>query len=142
MKTRVFVLVPYNADVNSLLEVADRCLETHRQHSSSLRSGRFDYLCGDDGCFDDAIAEGRLPAQMKRALRGHICGIERLPDEVIPGALVTPDGRWHDLNDFGYRTADEKSTENRTAIDAWTARYRELLAENPYCWVLQYLAHS
>lgn len=103
--------------------------------------GRFDYLVGADGCFDDAIAEGRLPAKVRHALRRQVSEVERLPTDLVPGALITPDGSWHDLAEEGWSMMDEPSASNEGALARWKVRYRKLLAENPCCWVVEFSAH-
>ena len=143
MKTQVFVLVPLSVAPSALLGAADRLIELHRVGASGRAGGgRFDYLVGTGGCFDDPIAEGRLPGPAKRALHRHVCEVERLSGDIVPGAIVTPDGRWHDLADEGWRMLDEPSAANEEALARWQVRCRKLLAENPYCWVVELKAHS
>jgi hypothetical protein len=143
LKTRVLVLVPFSVGPSALLAAADELMERHRMDESrSAGGGRFDYLVGADGCFDDPIAEGRLPARVRRTLHRQVCEVERLPAGLVPGALVTPDGSWHDLADYGWRMVDEPSAANEEALARWRARSRELVAENPHCWVVEFSAHS
>ncbi len=144
MKTKVFVLVPYDVPVSDVYDFAGRLLESHRFDPDLPDSkGRFDYLVGAlEKSLNDRIAEGRLPPKVRRSLSGNICEMARLPLNVVPGALVTPDGSWHDLSDFGWRMVDEPSASNDEAHLRWSARYRELVAAHPHCWVLEFWSHS
>jgi hypothetical protein len=144
MKTQVFVLVPYDVPVSKLYDFACGLLELHRFDSDYPRGkGRYDYLVGPlDKSLNDPIAEGRLPPRERRIFSGNICEMVRLPSDVIPGALVTPDSTWHDLCDFGWRMVDEPSASNNEALQRWTARYRELVEAFPHCWVLAFWSHS
>jgi hypothetical protein len=143
LKTQVLVLVPFSVGPSALLTEAGELMERHRMDQNrSAGGGRFDYLVGAAGCFDDPIAEGRLPARVRRTLRRQVCEVERLPPNLVPGALVTPDGNWHDMADDGWRMVDEPSTSNQDAFTRWRARYRKLVADNPHCWVVEFWAHS
>ncbi|MBC8163614.1 MAG: hypothetical protein H7Z42_20600 [Roseiflexaceae bacterium] len=141
MKTQVFVLVPYSLGPSALVELADALIMRHQMLDEDRSVGRFDYLVGSSGCFDDPIAEGRLPARVRRSLHHRVCEMERLPIEFVPGALITPDGLWHDLDNDG-RLVNGDGQANPNALTRWEARYRELITQHPYCWVLEYRAHS
>jgi hypothetical protein len=143
LKTQVFVLVPLSVGPSALLDAADQFIERHRfVEGAPSGAGRFDYLAGAAGCFDDPVVEGRLPAAAKRALRRCVSEVERLPAGLVPGALVTPDGRWHDMADDGWRLLNEPDASNEQALARWRVRYGTLLAENPFCWVVEFSAHS
>lgn len=143
LKTQVIVLVPFAVGPSALVTTADQLMERHRMDESrSVGGGRFDYLVRPDCCFDDPITEGQLPATARRTLHHQVCAVERLPTDLVPGALVIPDGRWHDLADEGWRMLKEPSKPNDEALARWRARYWKLVAENPYCWVVEFLAHS
>jgi len=105
--------------------------------------GRYDYLVGAPvDCFHDPATEGQLPADVRRSYAGRICDRVSLPIDLVPGALVTPDGTWHDLADFGWKMMREPSRENQAAQARWESRYRELIALHPHCWVVEVWAHS
>jgi hypothetical protein len=142
LKTHVFVLVPFSVGPSALLAEADKLIERHRRYEDGSGSGRFDYLVGPTGSFDDPIAEGRLPTNVRRALHRRVCDVEHLPADLVPAALVTPDGKWHDLAEHGWRMVNEPSQSNKDALVRWSFRYRKLVAENPYCWVVEFWAHS
>jgi len=144
MKTKVFVLVPHAVPPDQISSYLDRQLQQHRLIEEATTSGgRFDYLVGPlETCFDDKVTEGRLPPKIRRALQGNICEINRLPPNLNFGAIVTPDGVWHDLRDFGWKMTTEPTQENQDAATRWDLRVRELLSVNPDCWVVANWAHS
>jgi len=144
MKTKVFVLVPHAVPPDQISSYLDRQLQQHRLIEEATTSGgRFDYLVGPlETCFDDKVTEGRLPQKIGRAFQGNICEISRLQPNQRSGAIVTPDGNWHDLRDFGWKTTMEPSPENQEAESRWDLRARELLSLHPDCWVVAIWAHS
>lgn len=109
MKTLVFVLVPYTVPPAALLEFAEALLAPHQMRDDDRTTGRYDYLAGSPGSFDDRVAEGILPERMKRAAHGRITTTAQLRDDSIPGAVVTPDGVWHDRDDRDRRSAIGRS---------------------------------
>lgn len=144
MKTHVFVIVPYGVASAEIDDFKQLLLANHRFDPDQPGSkGRFDYLVGPlHKSFHDVVAEGRLPPKVRRTYYGNICECANLPAEMVPGALVTPDGRWHDVTDFGWKMTSEPSAENRAAFARWERRYRELIAAHSDCWVLEFWAHS
>ena len=143
MKTQVFVLVPRTVTPDTIDEYVRRLLEPHRCDPDERRgAGRFDYLVGAmTQSFDDPAAEARLPPDLRDAYAGNVCDRANLPD-LVPGALVTPDGAWHDLADFGWRMADGDNASNRAAFDRWSKRYHDLIAAHDAGWVVEVWAHS
>lgn len=144
MKTQVFVLVPYDVPPAAISAFKQRLLEKHRFHPDQPGSrGRYDYLIGAlQQSFDDPVAEGQLPHNLRRAYAGNICERANLPPGMVPAALVTPDGEWHDLSDSGWRMMNQPSDENHAALARWEKRYRQLVAEHQDCWVVEVWAHS
>ena len=147
-KALVFVLVPYSVGPANVSDQADRMLEQHRMPEDRGR-GWYDYLCGGGPVFDDPVTEGGLPDKVKRSLHRHVCDASRLPPEPRPHALVTPDGAWHagEANIQGYWTERGRPKPgyheaNAAASASWPARYSDLVAAHPYCWVVAVWAHS
>ena len=144
MKTKVFLLIPYDVPVTEIADYRDLLLEQHRcdpDHPSG--GGHFDYLVGALGePLNDTIAEGRLPLNVRRGLSGRICEHANLPADATAAAIVTPDGKWHDLSDFGWSMVNEPSEKNEAAHRQWIARFRELIALHANCWIIEVWAHS
>jgi hypothetical protein len=144
VKTHVLVFVPYDVPATELTEAVDCLLNRYRFDVESLPgTGRFDYLVAAlEKSLNDPVAEARLPNKTRRAWSGNICDKSHLPRDLVPGALITLDGTWHDLSDFGWRMVNEPSTANEEALACWSGHYRELLAAAPDCWVVEVWAHS
>ena len=143
LKTQVFVLIPYDTPPAQILEHELRLLEQHRFNPDDGSKGRWDYLVGaPEKTFQDTAAEGRLPAKVRRSLSGKICEMANLPSDIIPSALVTPDGVWHDLSDFGWKMINAERDENTQARKLWATHYQDALARYRDCWVLVVWAHS
>lgn len=143
MKTQVFVIVPYDVPSNEIPEFVDLLLQQSQMKSGDSNSGRWDYGVGALAqTLNDPVAEGRLPSDVRRSLSGNICDRCRLPPDAIPGALVTPDGRWHDLGDFGWRMVDGPCEPNDIAMREWAARFHELISGHDHCWVVEAWVHS
>ncbi len=144
MKTQVFVLVPYDVPPAEIGDFERLLLERHRFDPDEPGSrGRYDYLVGAlEKSLNDPVAEGHLPPKVRRSYSGNICERKNLPPDIVPAALVTPDGEWHDLSDFGWRMLNEPSNGNREAHAQWENRYRELIVAHQDCWVVEVWAHS
>ena len=80
--------------------------------------------------------------QFAASFSGSICERASLPPDVVPGALVTHDGEWYDLGDYGWKMVNEPSDENAAAHAQREKRYRELIAAHQHCWVVEVWAHS
>ena len=144
MKTKVFVLVPYSVPAGEISAYIHRQLEKHfRNDSDPQRNGRFDYLVGPlETLFADEVTESRLPPKTRRTYHGNICEMNRLPFDATAGAIVTADGVWHDLSDFGWRMMSDSSQANQDAISQWNIYFRELLSKHPDSWIVAIWAHS
>lgn len=145
MKTHVLILITYDVPGTELSDAVQDQLEQHRRMETDelIRPGRFDYLVGAfEKSLNDPVAEGRLPDETRCSWSGNVCDKSRVPPDLVPGALVTLDGHWHDLSDFGWRMVNEPSAANRDSLARWSARYRALLAAAPDCWVLEVWVHS
>jgi hypothetical protein len=101
---------------------------------------RFDYLCLFDATLNCAETDAQLPIEMHDYV-GYISRVDRLRADVSAGAVVTPDGDWHDIHDFGYRMMNDVVS-NDGAQQKWDTCYRNLLQRNPHCWVVETWAHS
>lgn len=144
MKSQLFVLISYDVPPEEIDERVSQRLEPHRfDPDQERRAGRFDYLVGAfDATFDDPATLATLPAELHESFAGRICRQENLPRDRIPAALLTPDGQWHDLEDFGWRLMQEPSKDNSIAYANWSSHYHKLIDLNPSCWVISVWAHS
>jgi hypothetical protein len=64
-----------------------------------------------------------------------------LPADFIPGAVVTPDGKWHDLADFGWRLISSDSKSNIDAEMRWANEVKKIFAEHKECIAVEFDTH-
>lgn len=142
MKTRIHVLVPLTTPADALSDHVNRLLASHRiSDDDPTSSGRFDYLCQLEATLNCTQTEYVLPHSVRRSFAGRISTTARLSDDATAGAVVTPDGDWHDISDCGWRMMADADS-NAEAERQWHRRYRNLIAEYPDCWVVELHAHT
>lgn len=143
MKSRILVLLdPSTVELKT--EVA-RCLEPHRLDEDSIESIKahhWDYwvLAHPGHLRDDELA-ATVGGNDDGALE---CAafVRNLPPHYLPSGVITPDGSWHDLQDFGWRFLDHPSDANTEAEQRWESHFRALLvAFQPYIGV-EVITHS
>ncbi|WP_417387133.1 hypothetical protein [Gimesia sp.] len=146
MKTHLHVLVPASTTLSGIVDAMNALLAPHRLKDDDTiqPNWRFDYLCLFDAtlCCEETDAE--LPAEM-HDYRGYVSRVDRLrndiSNDVSVGAVVTPDGVWHDIDDFGHRMMNPAEL-NEAALKKWSRYYWKLLEDNPDCWVIETWTHS
>lgn len=144
MKTQVFVLVPSQILPDGVSGYLDHVLRKHRDSPEQQgERARFDYLVGALAqTLHDPEAVALLPEETRRDYEGNFCLSANLPSDYVPGALITCDGTWHDLSDFGWRMVARNGRSNRDAMAQWTVRYHELIRQADFQWVVEIWAHS
>ena len=56
--------------------------------------------------------------------------------------MITPDGQWHDLFDFGWRLSKTETPQNRDAWERWVVHLRAVLAAHEHCVAVGFDTHS
>ncbi|WP_442505696.1 hypothetical protein SH528x_004496 [Novipirellula sp. SH528] len=102
---------------------------------------RFDYLCLFDSTLNCAETDLELRESIHNDYAGYVSRVHRLDPCASAGAVVTPDGQWHDLSDFGYRLMNDADS-NAEPLERWHEHYWKLMRDNPDCWVIETWAHS
>lgn len=101
-----------------------------RRHSDENvlpgQRARLDYFTVGRDSLDDLESAKLLGVTEDEDLAKNVCLVERLRPDFVPGAIVTPDGRWFDLTDHGWRFIDEDSSANRAAWAQWSAQVRAI----------------
>jgi hypothetical protein len=144
MKTLLYVLVPASTDAIALQDAFDSLLNPHRldQSLDEIQADRkFDYLCLLDPTLNCTETEAELPREVRDMYHGTISKVSRLRADECADALVTPDGIWHDIFDFGWRILGNQAA-NDDASRKWHAHFSQLLRANIDCWVIETWAHS
>lgn len=141
MHTLTIVLLP--AGAGDLWRASSELLERHRLDWDDVgRPSRLDYWTVGGGALADEITAVELGVVDNPDLARNVCFVSRLRVDFVPGAVVTPDGRWHDLADHGWRLRDGDSRANRAAQARWAAHVRELLAAHAGCVAVEFDTHS
>lgn len=129
MHTLVFVIVPEDtADVSGFVRVR---MERHRQGPDPSRRGMWDYYT-IGGNYDGEVLPVGTPRRKPLTVENNICPVVELTCSC--GALVTPDGTWHDSEESrgvgrpnrrrcGRAPEEERSIER----EAWDMRLKSLL---------------
>ena len=143
MKTHLYVLVPTSTTLHGVEDAMQALLAPHRlKHDDTIQPNwRFDYLCRFDATLNCPETDAELPREMYHDYAGYISRVDRLREDVSVGAVVTPDGEWHDIGDFGYRIINTPKS-NAAATEKWDRHFRELMKHNSECWVIEAWAHS
>lgn len=102
---------------------------------------KWDYLCRFEPTLNCQETNLELPLDLQADLTGHVSKAYRLPSNAIPGAVLTPDGVWHDQFDFGWRLMND-SDSNADADREWRNYFRGVINRHGDCWVLETWAHS
>lgn len=141
MHTVTIVLVPL--PVSDLREAVRQRLAIHRlDEEQADRAWRLDYWTVGQEQIGDAESAAVCGVGADPDLAGNVCLVPRLPAQFLPGAIVTPEGRWHDLCDFGWKPVNGDSRPNRESYAQWVRHVRELLAANANCVAVEVDAHS
>lgn len=101
----------------------------------------WDWFTIGDGPFSDAPAALSFP-DLDESERTCVCRVGQLPADYSAAALLTPDGAWHDIEDFGWRMLDGESERNRRADEAWSWFFKETIARYPDAIGLEVHCHG
>lgn len=143
MKTLLYVFVPESTEPLMLNDAVDTLLEPHRlkDEDNIQDDWRFDYLCRFEPTLNCSETDAELPREIHDAYAGYVSRLSRIKRDSLPGAVITPNGQWHDLYDFGFRMLNDERS-NTIAKQKWQHRFWELVKQSPDCWVIETWVHS
>jgi hypothetical protein len=140
MHTLTIVLLP--SDTPDLWQAGSALLEPHRVDWDVVRPWQLDYwTVGGESIADEESAVA-LGVAADPDLARNVCLVHRLRPDFVPGAVVTPNGRWYDLTDHGWRFMDGDTPANRAAEAAWATQARALFAAHAGCVAIEFDTHS
>lgn len=136
MKSHISVLIDSSA--TSLIESLKLALEPHRLNEDDLDNPEsiraWDYWFFADDWFAELALKGlageltqRYPEDSEELLNNSAF-VRNLPEGYSTSGIITPDGKWHDLQDFGWGLIKDPCPENDRAEEAWAAKTKELFA--------------
>ena len=141
MHSITFVLLrPPIVDIE---ETIDALLLPHRldeQHYD--RPWRYDYWTIGDGNITDAETAAAVDLAGDGDYGPNVCFVSRLGDRCTPGDIVTPDGVWHGLYDFGWKFLERETPAGEEAYARWCAHAAEVLAAHQDCVAVEIDTHS
>jgi hypothetical protein len=141
MHSLTVVLLPH--DTTDLWEAASALLGLHRVDWDDVdRPWRLDYWTVGRESIADDVSAAAMGVTGNTDLARNVCLVSRLRPDFVPGALVTPDGRWYDLMDHGWRFIDGSTPANHAAEAAWSAQVREVFAAHAECVAIEFDTHS
>lgn len=80
-------------------------------------------------------------AESEAEIRNSVCPVALLPPDFQTGGIVTPDGTWHEPEDFGWRMLNAPDI-NRQALERWRIQQNQLLHNYNDCLAIALDAHS
>lgn len=142
MKSHISVLIdPSTRDIDARLQ---KVLEPHRldeDSSRSIHAHHWDYwYFPSEATFDDQELKRNYPAASGEVLN-HACYVRNLPENYTTSGVICLDGSWIDLQDFGWRMADEPSAANRKAMEKWMVKWHRIRFENNDQICVQVITH-
>ncbi|MBA4019442.1 MAG: hypothetical protein C0483_19935 [Pirellula sp.] len=141
MHTLTVVLVL--PDTANLWETCRDLVRPHQIVWDDLdRPSRLDYWTVGRESIADAESAALLGVADDEDLARNVCFVSRLPPDFVPGAVVTPDGRWYDLQDHGWRFIARDEPDSLAAETRWLAQVRELFAAHRSCVAIEIDTHS
>jgi hypothetical protein len=110
------------------------------ENDDRIRS-RWDGFTINDGPFTDAVAISSF-GHLAESEKTCVCRIAHIPPEYSAAAVLTPEGVWHDIEDFGWRLIDQDSKRNMRATEAWDRHFREAIAGYPDSFGVEVHCHG
>ena len=141
MHSFTIVLLPPPFD--DLRARANALLQRHRLDEDTYAPGwRTDYWTVGDETIRDEATERELGVTPDDSIHHNVCFVRNLAPGVGPSAVITPDGQWHDLFDFGWRFSPTETPQNRDAWERWLVHLRGVLDAHAHCVAIEFDTHS
>jgi hypothetical protein len=123
------LLVVLNGPVSDLrATIKAVMLPFYVENDAAIRR-RWDWFTIGDGPFTDETTSAQF-AGIDEPMKSCISRVDRLPGDYSAAALLTPDGIWHDIEDFGWRLIDENSPNNERAAAEWRTHFTEIIGRH------------
>jgi hypothetical protein len=134
------VLVILDPPVPNLREKVAERMQPFKVDWDDPKPWRWDwYSLPDDGPFADGEVLGLVSGF---DVPSRVCRMSHLPVDYGVSATITPDGSWHDLEDFGWRLVDGDSPQNKEAFAKWQAHFREIVAQHQHAIGVEVHCHG
>jgi hypothetical protein len=100
------------------------------------------YLFGET-IWKECLAKNEAQHGADEPFECNSCPVADLPTEAytFPAAIVSPDGLWYDLTDFGWKLLKGDSLDNQIANSKWQGLVRELFQKHADCLAVSVHCH-
>ena len=140
MHTLTLVLLP--PDTLDLWKAGEDLLLPYRMIDDERTSAtHLDYWCVGGGNIHDEPTAAKLGVTADPDLSSNVCFVSRLRWDFIPGAIVTPDGKWHDLSDYDWKLLKKDSQDNRDAEIFWANEVGKIFSAHKECIAVEFDTH-
>lgn len=141
MHSVTLVLVrPPIADLHATI---DALLRPHRLDEEHYDPAwRYDYWTLGDGNISDAETAAVMGLTGNEDYGTNVCFVSRIGDRCTPANIVTPDGVWHGLFDFGWKFRERDMPAGQDAYARWCAHAAAVLAAHQDCVAVEIDTHS
>jgi len=142
MHSVTFVLLrPPIANLNRA--TIDAVIQRYRLNEMNYDpSWRYDYWTAGDGLIADAETAAAVGVAGDEDYAQNVCFVSRIGGRYTPFNIVTPDGTWHGLFDFGWKMMERETPAGQEAYERWSAHAAEVLAAYPDCIAVEIDTHS
>lgn len=113
------------------IEVCDLCSGTGTRPDGLARFGA-DWVKSTHGC-NGCYGTGKRLAYSLAEHERDVRPVAELPEGLVPGAVITPDGSWHEQGRaglFGMMIEDEEGNGEKPA-EVWAATFKAMLEQHP-----------
>ena len=142
MKSHITVVIDNSVEnIEKQLRIV---LEPHRldeDNPESIKAYHFDYwhLYHSTAIKDEELAAD-YPAESIDILYNSRY-IRNLPKNYTTSGVISADGSWADIRDFGWSMINEPSTSNEKAMAKWKVKLQDILAKNINKILVEVLIH-
>jgi hypothetical protein len=142
MKSHITVIL--KSSVKNIEESLKTVLEAHRLNEDdieSIRAHHWDYwYFFNTGNTGDSEVRKKYPEENSDLLNSAYY-VKSLPNDYKTSGVILTNGRWIDLQDFGWRMTAEPSEENSNSIKIWMHELEKILSENKNEICVQIIIH-
>lgn len=133
MNSHISVIIKRTS--GSLEDALDAAMEPHRIDEDDLANNFWDrwrvywgVRDGDNEGIKDPELEKNFPNEETYILL-NATYVKNLPDDYSTSGVIGLDGVWVDMQDFGWKMAEEPSTDNQAADTKWKRHLRAMLSQ-------------
>jgi hypothetical protein len=141
MHAITFVLL--RPPIVDLRAAIDELLRPYRLNEDHYEvSWRYDYWTVGGGNITDAHTATAIGLTRDEDYGPNVCFVSRIGDRCIPVNIITPDGVWHGLADFGWKFRERDVPTGRAVYSRWCAHVAAVLAASHDCVAVEIDTHS